>query len=97
MVNSPVARANADYLMRGEPGIISFTKHDVIKTEWQRFARCSTNYASTLSLCDIRRLIANYSQLVARYFRSFSYSESRVRPRTINTFTAFQVRKNITI
>ena len=60
------ARARGRYLLR---------KHDVIeKAESQRFACFSTNYwyASTLGAYDIRRPIAR----VARYLRSFSYSES---------------------
>ena len=45
--------------------LVSFVrKHDVIKIGQKQkgnvFARCSTNYASTLGVYDIRRAIARY-------------------------------------
>ena len=52
-------------MYRGESLVYFLRKHDVrnqnkTKTERQCFARCSTNYASTLGVHDIRRPIARY-------------------------------------
>ena len=61
MVFSLVPRLSRNANMYRVESPVSFVrKHDVIKIRTATFARCSTNYTSTLGVYDIRRPVARY-------------------------------------
>ena len=60
-LSSLVPRLSRNANMYRVESLVSFVrKHDVIKNRKAMFARCSTNYTSTLGVYDFQRPIARY-------------------------------------